>query len=108
MFVNIADDTYDPLDHGGIDYETAMSRIHALLPDGTVLKNVEVFRRVYEVLGLGWVYAATRLPPFGFLADRIYGLWAEQRLALTGRPTLTTLVAERAERLRSQCQSCSR
>ena len=45
-----------------------MGRIHAILPDGTTVKNVEVFRRTYEILGMGWVYAVTKLPVLG--ADR--------------------------------------
>src|ERR687886_1925704 len=58
-FVDIAEDGYNPQAHGGIDYETAMGRIHAILPDGRTVKNVEVFRRTYEILGMGWVYAVT-------------------------------------------------
>ncbi|MGB8686009.1 MAG: DUF393 domain-containing protein, partial [Microcoleus sp.] len=61
-FVDIAEDDYNPEAHGGIDYETAMGRIHAVLPDGTTIKNVEVFRRIYEILGMGWIYAVTKLP----------------------------------------------
>ena len=76
-----------------------MGRIHALLPDGTVLQNVAVFRRVYEILGMGWVYAATKLPLVGALVDAVYGVWADRRLALTGRPDLATLVADRQTRL---------
>lgn len=98
-FVDIADDNYSPDTNGGIDYETAMGRIHAILPDGTVIKNVEVFRRVYEVLGIGWIYALTKIPIIGWLADRIYGIWADLRLALTGRPNLTTIMTQRQKRL---------
>lgn len=29
----------------------------------------QVFRRLYEAVGLGWVYAITRLPLVGRLAD---------------------------------------
>ena len=47
--VDIADDDYASGVHGGVDFETAMGWIHAVLPDGTVIKNVEVFRRVYEI-----------------------------------------------------------
>jgi len=61
-FVDIADDNYTPVEHGGIDFEAAMGRIHAVFPDGTVIKNVKVLRRVYETLGMGWVYAVTKLP----------------------------------------------
>jgi hypothetical protein len=45
-----------------------MGRIHAVLPDGTLVKNIEVFRRVYETLGMGWVYAATKLPIIGAIS----------------------------------------
>ena len=54
-FVDIAADDYKSEANGGVDYETAMGRIHAVLPDGTLVKNIEVFRRVYETLGMGWV-----------------------------------------------------
>lgn len=94
-FVDIADQDYDPAENGGVDFETAMGRIHAVLPDGSVVKNVEVFRRVYEILGMGWVYAATQLPLVGALADAVYGIWADRRLALTGRANLETILAAR-------------
>lgn len=98
-FVDIAADDYDPALHGGIDYETAMARIHAVLPDGTIVKNVEVFRRVYEVLGMGWIYAITKLPIVGWLANAVYGVWAKVRLRITGRANLAAIVAERNQRL---------
>lgn len=98
-FVDVVADDYDPQLHGGVDYEAAMARIHAVLPDGTVIQNVEVFRRVYEVLGMGWVYAITKLPIVGWIADAVYGIWAKWRLQLTGRPDLKTIVAERNQRL---------
>lgn len=99
-FVDIADENYSPNEHGGVDYETAMGRIHAVLPDGTIVKDIEVFRRVYEILGMGWVYAFTKLPIVGAIADRIYEIWARLRLFLTGRPNLETIVAERSRRCR--------
>ncbi|NBD16631.1 MAG: DUF393 domain-containing protein [Cyanobacteria bacterium] len=97
-FVDIADENYQPEENGGVDFETAMGRIHGVLPDGTVVKDIEVFRRVYEALGMGWVYAVTKLPILGAIADWIYGLWADRRLALTGRPDLQTIVAEKQQR----------
>jgi predicted DCC family thiol-disulfide oxidoreductase YuxK len=98
-FVDIASDDYTAAANGGVDFETAMGRIHAILPDGTVIQNVEVFRRVYEVLGMGWIYAITKLPGVGAIADWLYSLWADQRLALTGRPNLATIVRDRQTRL---------
>ncbi|KST64327.1 thiol-disulfide oxidoreductase DCC family protein [Mastigocoleus testarum] len=98
-FVDIADDDYNPEENGGVDFEAAMGRIHGVLPDGTVIKNVEVFRRVYEALGMGWVYAITKLPIIGAIANLIYGIWAEWRLALTGRPNLETIIRKRQQRI---------
>ena len=103
-FVDIADDNYTPEEHGGVDFETAMGRIHAVLPDGTVIKNVEVFRRVYETLGMGWIYAATKLPIIGSIVDALYGIWADWRLTVTGRPDLATIAAKRQQRIECQTQ----
>ena len=105
-FVDIADINYQPEENGGVDFATAMGRIHAVLPDGTVIKNVEVFRRVYEELGMGWVYAVTKLPLVGSIADWLYGVWADWRLALTGRPNLSKIIAKRKENLQSESGRC--
>ncbi|NJO42538.1 MAG: DUF393 domain-containing protein [Cyanobacteria bacterium CRU_2_1] len=104
MFVDIADDDYIPDAHGGVDFETAMGRIHAILPDGTVIQNVEVFRRVYEILGMGWIYALTKLPIVGFIVDRLYDIWADWRLKLTGRPDLATIITDRQQRIECKTQ----
>jgi predicted DCC family thiol-disulfide oxidoreductase YuxK len=96
-FVDIAADDYEPADNAGIDFETAMGRIHALLPDGAIVQNVEVFRQTYDILGIGWIYAITKIPVFGRLADLLYGVWADYRLLLTGRGNLKTIVAKRQQ-----------
>jgi len=102
-FVDIAADDYNPRDNSGVDFETAMGRIHGVLPDGTVIKNVEVFRRVYETLGIGWMYSITKLPLLGKIADVIYGIWADYRLTLTGRPNLKTIVEEKRRCSKEVC-----
>jgi len=105
-FVDIAAENYNPEENGGISFAAAMGRIHAVLADGTILQNVEVFRQVYDILGIGWIYAATKWPVIGFLVDIIYEIWASWRLTLTGRPNLTTILAERQKRL--ECTSSNR
>ncbi|NET55861.1 MAG: DUF393 domain-containing protein [Symploca sp. SIO2E6] len=105
-FVDIADPNYTPEAHGGIDFETAMGRIHALLPDGTIIKNIEVFRRVYEALDMGWIYAVTKLPIIGSIADKLYEIWADKRLALTGRPDLATIISDRQQQ--TNCNTLGR
>lgn len=98
-FVDIADLDYDSEAHGGIDFEAAMGRIHAVLPDGSTMVGVPVFRKVYEVLGMGWVYAITKLPIIGPIADFVYDLWADWRLQLTGRADLATIIAKRQQQI---------
>jgi len=94
-FVDIADPAYDPAQSGGIDYETAMKRIHAVLPDGRIVENMAVFRQVYAALGMGWIYAWSDWPVLGSLIDAAYGVWARWRLKMTGRQDLAELVAAR-------------
>lgn len=95
-FVDINRADYNPEAHAGISYAEAMGRIHALTADGEVLRDVEVFRRAYALVGLGWLYAPTQWPLVRQLADLAYGLWAAARLRLTGRPNLETLCRARA------------
>jgi predicted DCC family thiol-disulfide oxidoreductase YuxK len=52
---------------------------------------VAVFREAYRCVGLGWIYAPTQWPFIGALIDRIYALWASQRLRMTGRASLNEL-----------------
>jgi predicted DCC family thiol-disulfide oxidoreductase YuxK len=103
-FVDIADLDYTPAEHGGVEFAAAMGRIHAVLPDGTILQDVAVFRYVYEALGMGWVYAATQWPIVGAIANGVYFQWAKWRLALTGRPSLETILAERQQNLAARAK----
>ena len=96
-FTDIAEPDYDPAQNGNVDFETAMGRIHAVRADGTVIQGVEVFRQVYDALGIGWMYAPTKWPIIGSLVNKLYDLWADKRLAITGRPSLDKVIAERQE-----------
>ncbi len=69
----------------GTDHASLMARIHAALPDGTLVEGVEVFRRAYAAVGLGWLVAPTRWPLLGPLTDALYRVFARNRLAITGR-----------------------
>ncbi len=96
-FVDIDASDYEPASHGGIDYRSAMARIHGISADGQVLRDVAVFARAYDLVGLGWLYAPSRWPLSAPLIDGIYGLWAGARLRLTGRPDLEQLCQIRSE-----------
>ncbi|WP_216904392.1 thiol-disulfide oxidoreductase DCC family protein [Synechococcus sp. CCY 9618] len=94
-FVDVDDPAYEPDLHAGITYAQAMGRMHAIDADGQVIRDVEVFRAAYALVGLGWLYAPTRWPLLRPLVDWLYGLWARWRLAITGRPSLATLCRDR-------------
>lgn len=83
-FVDIAAEGFDA-SSVGVTWATLMARIHGRLPDGTLIEGVEVFRRVYGVLGFPRLVALTRLPGIAQLLDFAYRVFARNRLRLTGR-----------------------
>ncbi|KAK6153331.1 hypothetical protein DH2020_012970 [Rehmannia glutinosa] len=75
-FVDISSDEYSSEDNQGLDYKTVMGRIHAILSDGTVVRDVEI----------------------ASIADAIYGVWAKYRLQITGRPPLEAVLEARRKK----------
>ena len=69
----------------GSDHAALMARIHGALPDGRLVEGMEVFRRAYAAVGLGWALGWTRWPGLRTLADAGYRCFARNRLRLTGR-----------------------
>ncbi|KAK9995843.1 hypothetical protein SO802_020529 [Lithocarpus litseifolius] len=102
-FVDISSDEYSPEENQGLDYKTVMGRIHAILFDGTVVTDVEAFRRLYEQVGLGWVYAITKYEPIATITDAVYGVWAKYRLQITGRPPLEDILELRKKNKDEEC-----
>ncbi len=82
--VDIADVDFRASDYG-VAHATLMARIHGVLPDGTLIEGVEVFRRAYAAVGLGWLLAPTAWPGLRRVADAAYRWFARNRLRLTGR-----------------------
>lgn len=83
-FENIAAPDFDPARYG-LDHDAVMSRVHGVLPDGSVIEGVEVFRRLYAAVGLGWLVAPTRWPILRRIFDALYRVFARNRLRWTGR-----------------------
>lgn len=105
-FTDISSPDYTPSQHGGVEYEEGMRVIHAVTREGEVVAGVEVFRQVYNAVGLGWVWAATRLPGLSWLADLLYQGWAGQRMRLTGREDLETIFRRRRQLLQKKGGLC--
>ena len=100
--VDIASASYDPASNRGIDFETAMSTIHGVTPEGDVITGIEVFKRAYEAVGLGYVYAFTSVPWLARAADAAYDFWAGKRLAVTGRASMAEVRDARERRMRAE------
>ena len=83
-FTDIAAEGFDA-GEVGISWQVLMRRIHARLPDGSVIEGPEVFRRMYDAVGFRRLVALSRLPVVSRLVDLAYELFARNRLRLTGR-----------------------
>lgn len=59
--------------------------IHARWADGSVITGVEVFRAMWEAVGLGLLAKLSRLSIVEPLVLRAYAWFARNRLQLTGR-----------------------
>lgn len=62
-----------------------MDQIYGRLPDGTWVRGVETFRRIYAAIGLRWLMPVTRLPGVSHGLEWGYRVFAKNRLRLTGR-----------------------
>lgn len=83
-FTDIAAPDFRP-EELGKTREELMAEIHGRLPDGTWLKGVEVFRRLYAAVGFRAAVWISRLPGISQILDLGYAAFARNRLRLTGR-----------------------
>jgi len=80
-FVDIAAPDFDATSYG-IEPGEAMKFIHGVLPDGTIVRGLEVFRRAYDAVGLGFLLAPTAWPGIRPIADAAYRWFARNRVRL--------------------------
>jgi predicted DCC family thiol-disulfide oxidoreductase YuxK len=78
---DLADPAFDPGEHG-LTRDEAMAQIHAILPDGSVITGMRVFRLAYRAVGLGWLLAPTGWPILRPLFDLGYRTFARHRVRL--------------------------
>ena len=82
-FVDIAAPDFDPEIYGK-RLDALMAEIHARLPDGSWIRGVEVFRRLYAEVGFRWLVAISRWPVVSPLLAFGYRLFAKNRWRLKG------------------------
>lgn len=68
----------------GFAHDDLDAVIHALRPDGTVLRGMDVLRSAYGAAGLGWLLQATRWPLLKPVFDAAYRSFARRRHAISG------------------------
>lgn len=84
LFTDLAAPGFDATTLGR-DHAALMGRIHARTRAGDWLEGVEVFRRLYEAVGLGSLVRLSRLGPVDAVLRRAYRVFARNRLKWTGR-----------------------
>ena len=81
----VAEDISDPgfrAETYGLSQAEVMAVVNGVLPDGRIVRRLEAIREAYRVVGLGWLVAPLSWPVVGWLADRAYGVFARNRVAL--------------------------
>lgn len=99
VFVDITAPGFDA-SRWGASLEDMRRLIHAVLPDGTPVSGVEVFRLAYGAIGQGLFFAPPALPLLSPLFERAYAAFARSRYGVSAllAPVLTRLEASQAAR----------
>jgi len=63
----------------GRTVDDLLTRIHAMQANGELIHSMEVLRRSYEGVSMGWVTAFTTWPIVGRFVDWLYPIFARNR-----------------------------
>ena len=84
QFIDFSVPSYRPTEHG-LNQCDLGKVIHARWSDGTIITGVDVFREMWEGVGLGFLARLSRRPMINKLLVKAYAWFARNRLRLTGR-----------------------
>ncbi len=84
-FTDISAVGFDPEAETGLSMDDLMAEIYGRTSEGEMVTGMEVFRRLYGAVGLGFLFAPTAWPLLRPFFDATYSLFARNRLRLTGR-----------------------
>ena len=85
QFTDISHPEFQAVETTGLTMDELMAEIYGRMPNGDLVKGMEVFRQLYGAVGLGFVFAPTAWRPLSPLFDALYSAFAKNRLRLTGR-----------------------
>jgi predicted DCC family thiol-disulfide oxidoreductase YuxK len=81
-FVDIQEPSFvDVYPH--LNWSALNARIHAQLPDGSLISGLDVTYLAWKLVGKGWVYAPLRWPVIRWFADLAYLVFARHRYTLS-------------------------
>lgn len=78
-FDDISQPSFDAQHYGLTDKEVT-GALHAVLPDGRIVRGVDAIREAYTAVGYGWLVLPTRWPILHWTCDRLYRIFARNRL----------------------------
>lgn len=84
-FVDISSKEFSPFENNNIDYNTAMSQIHAIDGKGNLLVGIPAFATVYARSQLLVTSTLLRITFIKSILKPLYTLFAKKRLWITGR-----------------------
>jgi predicted DCC family thiol-disulfide oxidoreductase YuxK len=66
----------------GLSRDDVMAVIQGVMSDGRVVRRLDALCEAYRSAGLGWLIAPLSWPVLHGIADRLYGVFARNRLTL--------------------------
>lgn len=78
ILIDFTDQAFDP-ESVSASPDELVGSIHAQLPDGRLIRGMEVFRHAHSALGRGWLLAPTGWPGLRPICDQLYGFVARHR-----------------------------
>ena len=84
-FIDISSKEFSSFENNNIDYNTAMSQIHAIDGRGNLLVGIPAFATVYARCQLLVISTLLRIPFIKRILKPLYTLFAKNRLWFTGR-----------------------
>ncbi|MGO4891924.1 thiol-disulfide oxidoreductase DCC family protein [Flavobacterium sp. W21_SRS_FM6] len=70
-------------DYPHLSWSALNARIHAQLPDGSLISGLDVTYLAWKLVGKGWIYAPLRWPVIRWFADKAYLVFAKHRYTLS-------------------------
>tara|TARA_B100000945_G_scaffold314955_1_gene313361 strand:- start:784 stop:1176 length:393 start_codon:yes stop_codon:yes gene_type:complete len=97
-FVDINCEDYNQTFFNNISYEDAMSNLHGVLENGSIIRGLDVLAFSYELIGLSWVYSPLKIKFLSPALRMIYRFWAKYRLQITGRKNFEKFCTSKCEK----------